>query len=52
MLTQGRNLLVAAKGQEKLREWLGAVCVGEIETRVGSGAGAPEGKRGYVSRLL
>ncbi|MBE0600333.1 MAG: ANTAR domain-containing protein [Firmicutes bacterium] len=35
-MTQGRNLLVAAKGQEKLREWLGAVCIGEIVTVSGA----------------
>ena len=29
-MTQGRNLLVATKGQEKLTEWLGAITVGEI----------------------
>jgi len=29
-LTQGRSLLVAAKGQEKLMEWLSAVCVGDV----------------------
>ena len=35
-LTQGRNLLVAAKGQEKLTEWLSSVCVGEIVTVSGA----------------
>ena len=35
-MTQGRNLLVAAKGQEKLTEWLSSVCVGEIVTVTGA----------------
>ena len=29
-MTQERNLLVAAKGQEKLKEWISAICVGEV----------------------
>jgi AmiR/NasT family two-component response regulator len=35
-LTQERNLLVASKGHEKLKEWLGAVCVGEIVPATGA----------------
>jgi two-component system, response regulator PdtaR len=35
-LTQERNLLVAAKGQEKLSEWLSAVCAGEIVVATGA----------------
>ncbi len=29
-MTQERNLLVAAKGQEKLKEWISAICIGEV----------------------
>ena len=35
-MTQERNLLVAAKGQDKLRAWLGAIVVGEVVTAAGA----------------
>ncbi|MBN1776515.1 MAG: ANTAR domain-containing protein [Clostridiales bacterium] len=35
-MTQGRYLLVAAKGQEKLAEWLSSVCAGEVVTVAGA----------------
>ena len=35
-MTQERNLLVAAKGQEKLMEWLSAICIGEIVVAKGA----------------
>ena len=35
-MTQERNLLVAAKGQEKLKEWLSAICAGEIVLTAGA----------------
>ncbi len=36
-MTQGRNLLVAAKGQEKLMEWISSVSVGDIVVATGAG---------------
>lgn len=35
-MTQERNLLVAAKGQEKLKEWISAICVGEVVQAAGA----------------
>lgn len=35
-MTQERTLLIAAKGQGKLMEWLSAMCIGEIEPAAGA----------------
>ena len=35
-MTHARNLLVAAKGQGKLTEWLSAICAGEIVPAAGA----------------
>ena len=35
-MTQERNLLVAARGQEKLMEWLTAMCIGDVELAAGA----------------